>query len=109
MRRVAAVLKGCHDFRSLTATDPASRSKKKNTVRTISHLTITKDGDFLHIKISANGFLYKMVRNIVGLLLDAGRGKILPQDAKRILDAQNRTKASITAPAKGLCLIRVKY
>jgi tRNA pseudouridine38-40 synthase len=107
MRTEAKTLVGKHDFKSFQANDP--RRNKKNTIRTISKLIIRKKGDYLFIDIEANGFLYKMVRNIVGTLLEAGAGRIPPGNVKTILKAQSRTLAGKTAPAKGLCLVKVDY
>ncbi len=111
MREEAGSLLGRHDFKSFTASDPAKRKKgiKENTVRTIKRLTITKKGDFLTFNIEANGFLYKMVRNIVGTLLEAGSGKLAKGSIKQILAKKDRTTAGITAKPKGLALLEVKY
>ena len=59
--------------------------------------------------MTGNGFLYKMVRNIVGTLVDVGLGRKNPADVKRILEAKDRRQAGKTAPAQGLCLLEVKY
>ena len=61
------------------------------------------------IEISADGFLYNMVRNIVGTLVDIGRGYLPPGSMKKILRAKDRTKAGPTAPAKGLFLVKATY
>ncbi|MBZ0166867.1 MAG: tRNA pseudouridine(38-40) synthase TruA, partial [Candidatus Omnitrophica bacterium] len=61
------------------------------------------------IDVTANGFLYKMVRNIVGTLLTCGQGKISTQDVARILTHRDRTLAPPAAPAHGLCLMKVAY
>jgi len=60
-------------------------------------------------EVSGNGFLRHMVRNIVGTLMEVGRGKLEPSDILRILNARDRTMAGPTAPARGLCLVRVEY
>ena len=60
-------------------------------------------------EITGNGFLHHMVRNIVGTLVEVGRGKLVPADVMRILNARDRTLAGPTAPAQGLCLVRVEY
>ena len=59
--------------------------------------------------IEANGFLRYMVRNVIGTLVDVGKGRILAEDVKRILLARDRSLASATAPARGLFLMKVKY
>ena len=63
----------------------------------------------IEIYVKGDGFLYNMVRIIVGTLIDVGLGKINPTDVKTILEAKNRTVASETAPAKGLYLFKVQY
>ena len=74
MRRESKSLIGRHDFKSFQGANPSN--KEKNTVRTIKRLRIKKAGDFVYIDIEANGFLYKMVRNIVGTLLEAGQNRL---------------------------------
>lgn len=111
MRSASKILVGKHNFQSFTATNSALKKAgiKKDTVRTIKKLSITKSKKFIKITIEANGFLYKMVRNIVGTLLEVGSGKISKPELKRILLSKNRQCAGPTAPAQGLCLLRVKY
>ena len=105
MKRAAAVLVGEHDFKSFCST----RSQVENTVRTITDITIDKVGDMIHIRISGNGFLYNMVRIIVGTLMKIGLG-IWPEDCmEAILAAKDRTKAGPKAEAKGLTLVEIKY
>jgi tRNA pseudouridine38-40 synthase len=107
MRKAAKDLKGRHDFKSFQAASEAS--KRTNTVRTIKILTIVKEGDFIRITISSNGFLYKMVRNIVGVLLAIGRGTIPPDSVPKLLKSKDRKLAPRTAPSHGLCLMHVQY
>jgi tRNA pseudouridine38-40 synthase len=107
MRRAANTLKGKHDFKAFQSA--AQRSKIKNTVRTIKHLTISKEGDLIHISITSDGFLYKMVRNIVGALLVIGSGR-LPVSAMPLhLKSTQRALLFRTAPSQGLCLMSVQY
>ena len=91
MRKAAKGLKGTHDFKPFQSA--SQRSRIKNTVRTIKDLSITKEKDLIKITITADGFLYKMVRNITGALIAAGSGKYPPR----------------TAPSHGLCLMTVRY
>ena len=70
---------------------------------------LESDNPLLTFRIEADGFLRFMVRNIVGTLVDVGLGKILPVEFKRILKSRERAKAGPTAPARGLCLMEVKY
>lgn len=111
MRAEAKDLIGRKDFRSFTASDPAKRKtgKKENTVRTIKRLDITRKGDNLFFDIEANGFLYKMVRNIVGTLLEVGQDRLTKGSIKQILSAKDRNAAGNTAKPKGLALIKVRY
>jgi tRNA pseudouridine38-40 synthase len=105
MLKEAAFLKGRHDFRSFQASDKRERS----SVRTIRSIGVKKKGRTITIHVEGDGFLYNMVRNIAGTLIDTGRGYLAPGSVPRILKAADRTKAGPTAPAKGLFLIRVKY
>lgn len=105
MKREARALSGRHYFKSFQAAD----KKERMSVRNIRRISIRKDGPVINIEIEANGFLYNMVRNIVGTLIEIGRGKFPPGSMRRILRAKDRTLAGPTAPAKGLSLIQVKY
>lgn len=107
MRKAAKVLIGRHDFKSFQAHDPLRVDK--DTIRIIRKLVIKKDGDFVMIDITANGFLYKMVRNIVGSLVSIGSGIIPVESMHKILRGKDRSKAAATAPSHGLCLLSVKY
>ena len=105
MRREAKVLLGRHNFTSFQATE----TRQRNPVRTIKFINISKDKDLLHIDIQADSFLYNMVRNIVGTLLEIGRGKFPKGSMIKILKSRNRKLAGPTVLAKGLCLLKVKY
>jgi len=105
MQREARVLLGRHDFKSFQA----SAKEERGAVRTIKSLKITRDRDLIHIDIEADGFLYNMVRNIAGTLIEIGRGKQPEGSLRRILLAKDRKLAGPTAPASGLCLLEVKY
>ncbi|MCR4336794.1 MAG: tRNA pseudouridine(38-40) synthase TruA [Candidatus Omnitrophica bacterium] len=109
MKREVKSLVGKKDFRSFMASGSTPKRKDKNTVRTIHSLKIVKKGDYIHIDIEANGFLYKMVRNIVGTLLDVGTRRLPSGALAKILLAKDRKLASATAPAYGLCLMAVEY
>ena len=97
---------GKHDFKSF-GVNP--KCKVNSTVRTIFSLSVVKSGTKIKIDIIGDGFLYKMVRSIVGTLVDIGRGKMKPSDMKRILRAKERCYASKTAPPQGLYLYKVSY
>ena len=105
MRREAKVLLGRHNFTSFQATE----TRQRNPLRTIERIKISKDKGLLQIDIQADGFLYNMVRNIVGTLLEIGRGKFSKGSMIKILKSRNRKRAGPTLPAKGLCLLKVKY
>jgi tRNA pseudouridine38-40 synthase len=105
MRRAARSLTGTHDFRSFRAVDGVERS----SVRTIRRIKIEKAGDLIYIDVEANGFLYNMARNIVGTLVEVGRGRFSVDSVSQILRKRDRRHCGPTMPAKGLCLIRVKY
>ena len=105
MRRAAGYLIGEHDFASFCSI----HTNVENTVRTIYSLDILTNEDELIIRISGNGFLYNMVRIIVGTLLRVGRGFYTPEQVKEILETKNRKAAGVTAPPQGLRLIEIKY
>jgi tRNA pseudouridine38-40 synthase len=105
MRRAARVLTGRHDFKAFQA----AGSGESNTIRAIKKIRIEKDGDLVYIDLWADGFLYNMVRIIVGTLLEIGRGKMAEESMKEILLNRDRRSAGPTAPAKGLCLVKVEY
>lgn len=96
-------LKGKHDFSSFCASNTSVEEK----TRTIYSVAMKKNGDKILFSITGNGFLYNMVRIIVGTLVEIGLGK--KEDLKSIIDSKDRTKAGKTAPAKGLVLKEVIY
>ncbi len=98
-------LLGKHDFSSFLAAGGAPMSP----VRTMTRAELFHDGREVAFTFAADGFLYHMVRNIVGTLADVGRGVLSPEDFSAILSAKDRQQASATAPACGLCLTRVDY
>lgn len=96
---------GTHDFTSFTT---KSRCEK-HRIRTVKKLDIKKEEKYIYFTVEADGFLYNMVRTIVGTLIEVGRGKLTAKGVADILDAKNRELAGPTAPAKGLCLMEVNY
>jgi tRNA pseudouridine38-40 synthase len=108
MRQAAKALVGRHDFRSFTSPS-AIKKEKISYVRTIRQYCIKKEGDLIRIRVEADGFLYHMIRNMVGTLLEVGRGKRSPASIKTILKAKDRRQAGMTVPSEGLTLIRVRY
>jgi tRNA pseudouridine38-40 synthase len=105
MKQAATYIVGEHDFASFCS----SGSQVENTVRTVYKLEISKTGDVISIRISGNGFLYNMVRIIVGTLMKVGLGVYPPEYVKEIIDARNRYQAGPKAPARGLTLVEIKY
>lgn len=105
MKEAAGYIVGEHDFASFCS----SGSQVKTTVRTIYSLDIKKENDIISIKISGNGFLYNMVRIIVGTLMKVGLKVYPPNHVKEIMDSKDRYMAGPKAPAKGLTLLEIDY
>ena len=106
IRAASVHLIGKHDFKAFEGVG----SPRAHTTRTIFKASLIKEQDgYLTFEIEADGFLRFMVRNIVGTLVDVGRGKISPDEFKRILESKNRDQAGATAPAHGLFLKTVDY
>lgn len=105
MRKGASYLIGEHDFVSFCNV----RTDVENTVRTIYSLDIEEQGEQLIVRIKGNGFLYNMVRIIVGTLVRVGRGFYQPEKVKEILEAKDRKAAGVTAPPQGLYLVEIEY
>lgn len=107
MRKAMKLLSGRHDFASFTSNPGYERQSTVRRIRSI-RLTKKKDG-ILELVFDGDGFLYRMVRNLVGALVKVGQGRLTPDDLKRILKNRARTGAPPTAPAEGLYLLRVRY
>ena len=105
MNDAARYIIGKKDFSSFMS----EGSDTDDTVREVFSLNVQKNGDLIEIRISADGFLYNMVRIIVGTLIETAHGKIKPQDIKTIIEAKDRTLAGMTAPPEGLYLNKVNY
>jgi tRNA pseudouridine38-40 synthase len=105
MRRAALPLKGRHDFHSFETDWP----NRMSSVRTVTHLGVSRFGDWIWIDVEADGFLYNMVRAIAGTLINVGRGYLPEDQVAAILRAEDRAQAGPTAPAQGLFLMRVTY
>lgn len=105
MRNAAEVLIGSHDFQSFTN----MRNSDKSTIRTINYINIVEKDGLLVIEVNGNGFLWNMVRIIVGTLIEVGKGNLKPIDVKKTLDEKKRSEAGPLAQAKGLFLRDVKY
>lgn len=109
MQLAAETLEGEHDFKAFCA----SNSSAKTTVRTVYGLKLKRDrtftGEEVRVYITGNGFLYNMVRTVVGTLLDVGYGRKKLEDLKKALSTGDRNSVGKTMPAKGLCLLSVDY
>jgi tRNA pseudouridine38-40 synthase len=105
MAEAAKLLIGKKDFKSFAA----AADNRESSVRTVFRCDVTKQDDSIYVDIEGDGFLYNMVRNIVGTLVEVGREKIKLQKIKQILEAKDRTAAGPIAPASGLCLMWIKY
>jgi tRNA pseudouridine38-40 synthase len=105
MKKAAAYLTGEHDYKSFCS----NPQMKKSTVRIVDTIEIARRKDYLYLDFHGTGFLQNMVRILVGTLLEVGAGRMAPEDVKRILEAKDRTQAGPTAPAGGLCLMKVDY
>jgi tRNA pseudouridine38-40 synthase len=105
MRRAAAALVGTHDFRCFETEWP----NRQSSVRTITHLSLNRFGEYLWLDVEADGFLYNMVRAIVGTLINVGRGFWPESRVADLVRDGDRTQAGPTAPPHGLFLMRVSY
>lgn len=105
VRKAAGYLVGTHDFASFCA----DCTNVSTTVRTIYSLDIENYGDTVIVLVKGNGFLYNMIRIIVGTLIDVSESRISADDIPEILEAKNRLRAGRTAMAHGLYLNRVFY
>jgi len=105
MARAAQILLGEHDFSSFRAAGCQAHSP----IRTMHKLNLNFKGQWIWFDLTANAFLQHMVRNIVGCLIEIGRGKRSAEWLAEVLVAKDRTKAGITAPPNGLYLAGVEY
>jgi tRNA pseudouridine38-40 synthase len=105
MRRASDAFLGKHDFSAFMS----EGSDTVDTVRCVSSLTVERCGDEIDIKICADGFLYNMVRIIVGTLIECAHGRFAPEDMPSIIASCDRQRAGRTAPPEGLYLNRVLY
>jgi tRNA pseudouridine38-40 synthase len=134
MQQAAALLLGTHDFTSFAAADPDLTMRRStpatdlssrpephrgegeppaasapNPIKTITLATVQRENGLLIFRIAGSGFLHHMVRNLMGTLVEIGRGAMSVDDLPRILAARDRTLAGPTAPPNGLFLVRVDY
>lgn len=105
MEKAAGYLVGEHDFKSFCV----AKAQVLTTVRILYGIEVKKEGNYLTIRVSGNGFLFNMVRIIAGTLLEVGKGKLTPEQVKEILEAKDRQEAGPTAPARGLTLVSFEF
>jgi len=96
---------GKHDFNAFMA----SGSEVKTTIRSMYDIRLSEEGVLIRISFTGDGFLKQMIRNIVGTVVDAGRGRFTVEDVKKILGSKDRRNAGITAPPYGLYLESISY
>jgi tRNA pseudouridine38-40 synthase len=105
MKQASELFVGAHDFASFAA----QGAGRENTVRQIYSCQLTNLGHRLIFAVEGNGFLHHMVRNMVGTLLELGRGQMTLPEFETLFTVRDRTRAGFTAPARGLILIKVNY
>lgn len=105
MDKAAKLLIGTKDFKSFAS----AGDTRTSSTRTITGCSVTGDNDWIYIDVEGSGFLYNMVRNITGTLIEIGRGRWTPDYIEDILIAKDRTAAGPLAPAAGLCLMKIDY
>ena len=105
MQRAGRAFEGTHDFRAVRS----EGTQTKTTVRTVHWCRAEKEGDLITISICANGFLYNMCRAMVGTMIYASYGKLLPEDIPHLLEMGDRRLTGPTMPPQGLYLNRVWY
>ncbi|MHC4212991.1 MAG: tRNA pseudouridine(38-40) synthase TruA [Planctomycetota bacterium] len=105
MQAAGQLLVGKKDFKSFAS----AADKRTTSVRTIFRCDVTTDGDWTYVEVEGDGFLYNMVRNIVGTLVEVGIGRMKTEKIEEILNAKDRRAAGPIAPPSGLCLMWIKY
>ena len=105
MKTAIKYFEGEHDFKAFKSSGTSSKS----SVRTIYRAEIITEGNSIAIDLTGNGFLYNMVRIIVGTLVEVGLGKIKVEDIPIIIESKDRSRAGKTLPPHGLMLLKVDY
>ncbi len=105
MCRAAKYIEGKHDFAAFAA----AGAQTKTTVRTVKSVKVEKQGDMFYFTVTGDGFLYNMVRIIVGTLLSVGNGRMTPQQVEAAVQSGKRQDAGFTAEPQGLSLLEVYY
>jgi len=105
MNQAAQLLVGTKDFKSFAS----AADRRESSVRTIFRCDVTSEDKWIYVNVEGDGFLYNMVRNIVGTLVEVGVGRWMPEKINEILESKNRTAAGRLAPPAGLCLMWIQY
>ena len=105
MRAAAPAFIGEHDFSAFRS----SECQAKSTVLRLTKLTVDRAGEWIAVEVTANAFLHHMVRNLVGVLIEIGRGEQPVEWARNVLESRDRTQGGVTAPAEGLYMWSVEY
>jgi tRNA pseudouridine38-40 synthase len=109
MHQAGQALIGTHDFASFQT----QGTERESSIRTVSHLSVTRgrelEANLVTLEVEADGFLYNMVRTIVGTLVKVGHGRKPLAWPQEVLAARDRRLAGMTAPPQGLFLVRVEY
>ncbi len=106
MKQAISYFEGEHDFKAFKASGTSSKSSVRNIYRAE---VIEKENNRIWIELTGNGFLYNMVRIIVGTLVEVGQGNIEPEEIPNIIKGKDRAKAGKTLPPQGLYLVKVEY
>jgi tRNA pseudouridine38-40 synthase len=105
MNQAAQLLIGTKNFKSFAS----AADRRKSSIRTIFRCDVITEDQWIYVNVEGDGFLYNMVRNIVGTLVDVGVGRWKPEKINDILEAKDRTAAGRLAPPAGLCLMWIQY
>jgi len=105
MREAAGAFVGMHDFRSFTDSDPDEMSTRVQ----LGAIELKESGDLVLVRVTGSHFVWKMVRRVVGVLVEVGRGRLATADVEGFLEERSPAPARLTAPASGLFLERVVY
>jgi tRNA pseudouridine38-40 synthase len=108
MQEAAKIFVGEFDFSAFSASR-GEDDRGESKVRKVTEVKVTEVGEEIQFDVEGRGFLYKMVRSMVGALLDVGAEKLQASDILNILESRKRTERVVSAPAKGLCLEKVYY
>ena len=105
MALAAKRMEGTKDYKSFAS----AKDYRTESIRTIYQCNVTQAGDYITVDVVGNRFMYNMVRNMVGTLVEVGRGRWEPEYIDEIFEAKDRTAAGLLAPPNGLCLIKIYY